>query len=140
MEPEEILSEIVKRKELYLHYLHNSEKNFILGNISKSSEFLWGALHTLVYSIAITYKKKLSKHGQIRDFAKELSATEKNENIFNGVVLGEMLHSNFYHNFLDKEQFKIKKEEVEKLMSILEKILEKRVGLINIEQKGEEMG
>lgn len=133
MDPKNTLSEISKRKKLFSHYIHNSNKNFIFNNIAKSSEFLWGALHTLIYSIALTYNKKISNHGQIRNFAKELSEYEKDQDIFKGVVSGETLHANFYHNFLDKDQFEIKREEINKLIIKLEIILEKRIEKIEIE-------
>ena len=127
MDVDKTLIEISKRKELYTHYLHNSDKNFVLGNIAKSSEFLWGAIHTLIYAIALTYDKKLSKHSQIRDFAKELTEIEKDEEIVKGVILGETLHSNFYHNFLDKEQLTTNKKLAEELIFKLENILTKRI-------------
>lgn len=139
MDPEKTLFEISKRRKLYLHYLHNFEKNFVIGNISKSSEFLWGAVHTILYAIALTHNKQLSKHSQIRDFAKELSEIEKDEEIIKGVIIGETLHSNFYHNFLDKEQLEINKKILEKLISKLEEILERGINELEKDLKEGEM-
>ncbi len=123
-------SEIEEKEKLFDHYYHNFEKNFRLNNLSKSTEFLWGAIHSLLFAIALTYEKKLTEHRKVIEFARELSTIEGDENIFIGIKTGEVLHANFYHNFLDKENVEIKRKDVDNTIKKLGEILEKRKSIL----------
>lgn len=123
---DDIFQKIENRKLLFQHYYENFEKHFARGKLSKASEFLWGALHSLIYAIALTYNKKLSNHKQIILFVKEISAEVKDNDIYSLLKIGEDLHANFYHDFLDEEALRLKRIEVDKLIAKLSKILEDR--------------
>jgi hypothetical protein len=130
MELSKIMSEIEKRKFLARHYYENFEKHLIDNRISKASEFLWGTVTSLIYAIGLTYNKKLSEHAKMIEFSKELSEEENDDNIFKYFKDAEILHANFYNNFLDKEGLELKRESIDKLINKLEKALEKRINLV----------
>ncbi len=130
MELSKIISEIDKRKSLAKHYYENFEKHLIDERIAKASEFLWGTVNSLIYAIGLTYNKKISEHAKMIEFSRELSEEEQDDNIFKGFKEAEILHANFYNNFLDKDGLKLKREEIDRLISKFEKILEKRINLL----------
>jgi hypothetical protein len=127
MASKDLLELVKKRQNLFIHYYNNFEKHLKLGNLPKSSEFVWGALHSLLYAIALFYDKKLSTHKQIIEFAKELSDIENDKEIYLGIKIGEELHANFYHDFLDKEGIEIKRELIDRVINKLNHILEIKI-------------
>lgn len=129
----DLLNEISNKEELFAHYYDNFEKHLALGKTAKASEFLWGALHCLIYAIGITYGKKLNNHNKVLLFAKEISEGAKDGEIYLAVKIGEELHANFYHDFLDKDGLNLKRVEVDKLIMKLRRILEERKELIKKE-------
>ena len=124
------MDEINSKEKLFNHYYKNFEKHFLLGNLSKSTEFLWGALSSLLYAIGITYGRKLGEHSKTIEFAREISTIEEDEDIFLGVKTAEIFHANFYHNFLDKENIELKRKIIDKSIKKLSEVLEKRKLLI----------
>lgn len=127
MDKNPLLEEIERRKKLFGHYYDNFEKHLSDNKISKASEFLWGALNCLIYSIGLTYNLKLSSHGQIIEFCKRISSDENEPSIFGAIKIGEELHANFYHDFLDKEGLELKRKEIDKLISNLGSLLDRRI-------------
>jgi len=130
MELSKITSEIEKRKYLARHYYENFEKHLTEERIAKASEFLWGTVVSLICAIGLTYNKKISEHSKMIQFSRELSEEENDDNIFKSFKEAEILHANFYNNFLDKDGLKIKRGEIDRLISKFEKILEKRINLL----------
>jgi len=119
---------LVKEKEnLFSHYYSNYEKHLVKGNLSKASEFLWGAMCSLIYSIALTYGEKLGSHTKMKLFAKRLSEETDDSEIYEAFKFGENLHSNFYHNFLDIEGLKIIEKKILVLIEKLQEILSKKI-------------
>ena len=128
-----ILKEIERRKQIFGHYYDNFEKHLSDNKISKASEFLWGAIHCLIYAISITYNKPISDHGGIIRFSKFLSEEENEPLIYKWVKVSEKLHINFYHSTFDKEDLEIYREDADKLIGKLGKLLEKRMEEIHEE-------
>lgn len=122
--------EVIKKRKLFGHYYDNFEKHLFLGKLSKASEFLWGAIHSLIYAIALTYEKRLGTHSDVKEFVRQISNEERDETLYNMFKTGELLHANFYHDFLDEEGLKLKRIEMDILIKKLENILEKRIKLI----------
>ena len=107
------------------HY-KNYEVFYFKNNLVKSSEFLWGTINQLFYAIGLYHDKKLSTHKKIRGFLPIFVYIYNDEEIVEeGFESAFVLHSNFYHDHLEKESFEYHKEKVEKLISKLLDILEK---------------
>ncbi len=123
--------EILKRKKLADLYYDNYRKYKNEGKYQKASEFLWGALNNLIYALGLLYDEKLTSHKKIKGFVSDISSHfHKPEIARLFAESAEILHANFYHDFLDEDSFKIHSENMEKLLneltSILFKELEKR--------------
>jgi len=118
------MSEIVKRKGLADYYYDNYKKYRDLKKYNKASEFLWGALNNLVYALGVVYGEKVSSHKKVKEFINNLSAIcNKPELAKLFAESAEVLHANFYHDFLDEDSFKVHEENMEKLLEMLSKIL-----------------
>jgi len=93
----------------------------------KASEFLWGALNNLVYALGlILYGERPSTHSKIKDIINKISVDFNKPEIADLFkASAEVLHANFYHDFLDEDSFNYHAENVERLLLKLAQILEK---------------
>jgi hypothetical protein len=127
---EEVTSEIEKRRRLANYYYDNFRKCYEDKKYSKASEFLWGSLNAIAYAIGLLYGEKLSDHGKVVEFIKEL-ANRYDDEIKKGLASAQRIHANFFHDFMDDLMFeddRISTEKLlEKLVSILDAEVKKRV-------------
>ena len=95
-------------------------------NLPKASEFLWGVINQLFYAIGLYHDKKLSTHPKIRKFIPLLiHFYDDAEIVEEGFESAFVLHSNFYHDHLEKDSFDFHKDKADKLIQKLLEILEK---------------
>jgi len=121
---EEVILEIEKRKKLADHYYDNFRKYYENKKYSKASEFLWGSLNALVYAIGLLHGVKVSDHGKVIDFIRELASVYTDEEIGEGLVSAQRIHANFFHDFMDESMFEDDRKKTEKLLENLVKILD----------------
>jgi len=121
---EEIILEIEKRRKLADHYYDNFRKYYESENYSKASEFLWGSLNALVYAIGMLHGVKVSDHGKVVDFIRELAIVYTDEEIEEGLISAQRIHANFFHDFMDESMFEDDRKRTEKLLEKLVKILD----------------
>ncbi|CAD6494793.1 MAG: hypothetical protein EMLJLAPB_00951 [Candidatus Argoarchaeum ethanivorans] len=117
---QETLEEIKIRKELASYYFSNFEKHR-LQDPAKASEFLWGTLNALVYAIGLLHGKKIAEHSKVIGILKELRMDEES------ISAAQMVHANFFHDFMDKETFELQTKKVVTMLRKLEEILEKEL-------------
>jgi len=105
--------------KLHEKYLSEAEDYYKKGDLVQASEKYWGAICSLLNAIA---ELKGWEHYTHRDYniiinniARELGDVE----IFRLFAMCKRLHANFYHNFLDKDSFKVHREDALKLVEIL---------------------
>jgi len=129
MKSSEITPEFIRRKELADFYFDNYVKYSRKKKFQKASELLWGALNNVLYAIALkVYGIKLGKHHQIKEFINKLSTDYQDPEIAKIYTeSAEIIHANFYHDFLDEDAFKHHAKNVEKLIEKLVAILEDRL-------------
>jgi len=121
---EEVILEIEKRRKLADHYYDNFRKYYENKNYSKASEFLWGSLNALVYAIGMLHGVKVSDHGKVVDFIKELANVYTDKEIGEGLASAQRIHANFFHDFMDESMFEDDRKRTEKLLEKLVKILD----------------
>lgn len=128
---EKTFKEIKRRRieegRLYSNYI----KYYRKGDMIKASEFLWGSINNIVYSIGLLYGKKLGKHSLIIQTIREL-ATKWGKEYEKYVSSAEAIHSNFYHAWMSEEVFKEKVKEVEELRKWLIEILESEIRRVTL--------
>jgi hypothetical protein len=117
--------EVTRRKRLADLYYDNYRKYSKEGKFQKASEFLWGALANILYAIALKrYGIKLGKHRQFRDVVNKISTELKDSEIAKIYVeSAEIIHANFYHDFMDEDSFKRHAKNVERLIFKLVELL-----------------
>lgn len=89
-------------------YFKNFEKERMKGNREKAGEALWGVVSCLINALAlIVCGRPLPDHKEQRRFAREfiLSTFEDGEELVKAYNNAEKFHANFYHAFLNDEEF-----------------------------------
>ncbi|MGC8657191.1 MAG: hypothetical protein ACP5UL_05550 [Thermoplasmata archaeon] len=88
---------------------HNLECEIRSKHYFKASEHLWGIWSTYinVYSLMVS-GKACSTHDDIVKRGIELAKLLESETINKAVRYGNTLHANFYHSFLEEDEFKEK--------------------------------
>ena len=121
---ENVLKEIKRRRieesKLYNNYIKYSKE----GEIIKASEFLWGSINNIVYSIGLLHGKKIGKHSLIIQAIRELAIKHGKKEYERYATSCEAIHSNFYHAWMDREVFMEEAREVEELRKWLIELLE----------------
>ena len=86
-------------------------------------------MNNVLYAIALkVYGLRLGKHRQIKEFIKKLSTDFQDPEIAKIYTeSAEVIHANFYHDFLDEDSFKHHAKNVEKLIEKLVAILEEQL-------------
>ncbi|WP_456328167.1 PaREP1 family protein [Archaeoglobus sp.] len=118
-------AELVRRKRLADLYYDNYRKYLEERKFQKASEFLWGALANILYAITLKrYGIKLGKHRQFRDVVNRISLELNDPEIARIYVeSAEIIHANFYHDFMDEVSFRWHAKNVERLIFKLVKLL-----------------
>jgi len=104
-------------------YLSNALKLVREGEFRKASELLWGAVALQIKLLALVKKNiRLATHKELRRFMRELVKELGDPELYKTFHLVEKLHTNFYDEILDPEDFKLYLEEALKLIRKLEQL------------------
>jgi len=120
---EELIREIVKRKQLADEAFNNYIEFYKKGELVKASEFLWGVVNNLTYALGLFDGLKLSKHQKIIDYLKMLANSKNDKAMIDEVQAVRILHANFYHGVVSNEQFEYYRRLAESLINKLARIL-----------------
>ncbi|RLI74785.1 hypothetical protein DRP04_14240 [Archaeoglobales archaeon] len=108
-------------------YLRNADEFLREGKLRKASEFLWGAIALQIKRVAlIKYKEYLGTHKQITTFVKKLAESLKDEELIITYRFLEKLHTNFYDEEIEPDEFEIHRKEAYKFMKKLEDVAKQR--------------
>ena len=119
--------EIKRRKLLADFYYDNAAEHYRKGERSKASEFLWGSINSITYALGLLYGRKLTDHGKIIAFLRELADGLKSEDMLDWIDAANSIHANFYHDFMDEIQFERSWRKTEILLIELIKLLEDEI-------------
>ena len=78
------------------YYLDNAQEFLSRQEFTKASEFLWGAVAQAVKAVAASEGVHLAHHGQVWDYAEEISRERNDPGIFDDFRQANTLHINFY--------------------------------------------
>jgi len=122
---EQILSQVHKKRLEEDHLYSNFEKRYRERDFVKASELLWGSITKIASAIGLFYGKKVGKHKQLVQLMKELAEGDSKK--IDWVNAAESLHANFYHNWMEEENFEASIRKVIDLRIWLTTILDKKV-------------
>ncbi|MGC9131840.1 MAG: PaREP1 family protein [Pyrobaculum sp.] len=131
---EEFLVELVaarldppQRVEAYLKlhekYLREAEELYQKGDLAQAGEKYWGAVAALLNAVA---EKRGWEHHSRRDYAvavERLYEETRDRELVVGFRMAEGLHANYYHNFMETEEFELHREAVLRLVERLRGLL-----------------
>ncbi|MGC9050664.1 PaREP1 family protein [Pyrobaculum sp.] len=116
-----------QRVEAYLalheKYLREAEELYQKGDLAQAGEKYWGAVAALLNAIA---EKRGWEHYSHRDYAlaiNRLYRETRDRELVVGFRMAEGLHANYYHNFMETEEFKLHREAVLRLVEKLRGLL-----------------
>jgi len=104
---EEVEQQIAEYERLSAHYYDNATVYIKQEEYPKAGEALWGSINVYlkIISLIALHRPLSSRHGDIKQFVRALSNSVRDPELFRMYEKAEKLHANFYHNFLDKEEF-----------------------------------
>lgn len=127
MTTDELTLIILQKKELAQKHYENFEKYYHEKNYSKSSEFLWGTLNAIIYSLGQIANKKLGTYTEQKNFLGELATITNDDEMKDQYRAAKAIHSNFFHNHMSEDDFEYDKDKVIKLIEKLYDILEEKM-------------
>lgn len=110
--------------ELHRKYLREAKELEVKGDLVQASEKYWGAVTSLLNAIAEVKGLPHYTHRDLKEISLRLTKEEGDPEYTRLFSSIETLHANYYHGFLDEETFKIHKEDAEKLIKKLMRLLE----------------
>jgi len=115
--------EAEKYASLALRYLENAVEELSRGELEKASEYIWGAAAEAIKCVLAARKGiVVTKHAELRKYARELARETGDPDIFRAFREAESLHSNFYEAVLEEEDILAHLESVRSLVSKLLKL------------------
>jgi uncharacterized protein (UPF0332 family) len=82
-----------------------AKEEYAKGDLIQAGEKLWGAVTSLLNAIAETRGWKHENHRDYYIIVKNLFKETGDAELLTCFRMAERLHTNFYHNFMDKEDF-----------------------------------
>ncbi len=108
-------------------YLKNADEFLREGKLRKASEFMWGAVALQIKRVALIMRREhLGTHKQITVFIKRLAESQNDKDLFKTFRFLERLHTNFYDEEIEPDEFEIYREEAHKFIRKLEDIIIKK--------------
>jgi len=119
---------------LFKKLLTEAEKLEAQGDTVQASEKYWGAIAALLDIIGEKKKKPHYTHRDYWEIMNMIIDEMKDESLAELFALAEKLHSNFYHDFIPRHQFKIYSRKIKILIKKLISYVE-RLGIKIYEQE-----
>jgi len=117
----DLIEKIQHRVNIIRKYFENYYRHLDARDYMKASEDLWGIVNNLASILSLLSRgKPISKHSELRELIDHLIKLKQNPELKELLLACERLHANFFHNFMDEEQFREHREKAEKLIRILE--------------------
>lgn len=115
------LSEVERRRNAAETYYANYQKHLVERNLAKASEDIWGVVNQLASALSILLRgKPISTHRELREFIKQVAYAKGDEKLPELLQACEMLHVNYFHQFMEDEMFESHRLKAEELIMRLQ--------------------
>ena len=116
-----------RRVEVYLKlsedYLRSGEELYSKGDLTQAGEKYWGAVTVLLNAIGELRGWDHYSHRDYDVIIGKLYKEIRDKSLLIDFRMAEALHANFYHNFMDKEEFEVHRQAVLELINKLREII-----------------
>lgn len=106
-------------------YLKNGEKFLAEGELAQACEKFWGAVAEAIKAIAESRGWEHVKHRHLMETISRLFRETRDEELLRLMASAERLHSNFYENFMSKEEVEVHITDAKKLIEKLKALMRK---------------
>ena len=136
----EIIKKANEYRERATRYLKNFEWEMEKRDREKAGEALWGVVSCLVNALYLLEEgKPSSRQGDSCKFAQEFLISSQGEmdgkELVNAYRKVEKFHANFYHAFLDEDEFGLSAAEILQLIKHLGQLLNDKISDAEIKIK-----
>ncbi len=98
-------------------FLEEADREFAQGDALQASEKMWGAASHAIMAVAMQRGQDCGTHRKMVNLAWEI-ANEQNEDALRaGVSTAEKFHANFYHGFMETEEWERNAELVRRFVA-----------------------
>ena len=125
----EILDKIGAYRARANQFLENAAKFSEKKELEKASEFAWGAIASLINGIVLLYTGQAKfDHRSLVNEGEEIAKALEDQRLGRAIsTVGERLHANYYHGFINEVAFREDFAEIVYAASRLEQVLEGEV-------------
>ena len=93
-------------------FLEEADREFAEGDTLQASEKMWGAASHAIMAVAMQRGEECGTHRKLVRVAYQIAAELKDGELRAGIEAAQRLHANFYHGFLEPEEFEMPAESV----------------------------
>jgi hypothetical protein len=135
---EDVLSKAKEYRERASRYLQNYEGEIEKGDKEKGGEALWGVISCQINAIYLVENGRPStSHSESARFARQFIISKfgeiDGEELVQVYRKVEKFHANFYHAFLDEEEFKKYATDIMRLIKYLDELIGGMISKIEME-------
>ncbi len=137
-----MIDNILKKAKEYRarasRYLQNYEREIEKGDREKAGEALWGVVSCLINALYLVENGRPStSHGESTKFARQFIISKLGDKGGDELIRAyrtvEKFHANFYHAFLDEDEFKNYVVGIVQLIKYLDGVLEDKISEVEAE-------
>ena len=88
-------------------FLEEADREFAEGDTLQASEKMWGAASHAIMAVAMQRGQDCGTHRQMVNVALQIASEIDDERLRTGMEAAQRLHANFYHGFLEPEEFEV---------------------------------
>lgn len=123
-----LLEEVKRRRSVIESYYRNYYRHLEAKEYAKASEDLWGIVNNLLSILRLLREgKPVSKHRDARTFLSYLAKIKGDMRLEDLMDACEVLHANYFHNFMDEGLFGRYRLKAEELIKTLDKYVEEEL-------------
>lgn len=86
-------------------FLQEADREFAEGDTLQASEKMWGAASHAIMAVAMQRGQDCGTHRQMVNVAWQLADELNDDGLRAGMIAAQQFHRNFYHGFLEPEEF-----------------------------------
>ena len=123
-----LLEEVKRRRSVIESYYRNYYRHLEAKEYAKASEDLWGIVNNLLSILRLLMEgKPVSGHRDARAFLSYLANLKGDVRLIDLMDACEVLHANYFHNFMDGELFNRYRLRAEWLIKRLDRYVEEEI-------------
>ena len=98
-------------------FLDEADREFAAGDALQASEKMWGAASHAIMAVAMQRGQDCGTHRKMVNAAWDIADEQDDSDLRAGISTAEKLHANFYHGFMETEEWERNAELVRRFVA-----------------------